>query len=114
MSTTGLGPANANELPRDEEYNNKVKKQWSRKDLHGRHLYDLGQQCVDIKASNKLLTNADLFAKTERFLTAIQDQDILTRNYKKYILKQPDTEELCRRCEKNRRQSNTLLQHVSN
>jgi len=41
-----------------------------------------------------------LFAETEGFLTAIQDQVILTRNYKKYILKQPDTEELCRRCGK--------------
>ena len=35
------------------------------------------------------------------FLTAIQDQVILTRNYKKYILKQPDTNELCRRCGKD-------------
>ena len=41
-----------------------------------------------------------MFAETEGFLTAIQDQVILTRNYKKYILKQPDTEELCRRCGK--------------
>ena len=41
-----------------------------------------------------------MFTKTEGFLTAIQDLVILTRNYKKYILKQPDTEELCRRCGK--------------
>ena len=41
-----------------------------------------------------------MFAETEGFLTSIQDQVILTRNYKKYILKQPDTEELCRRCGK--------------
>jgi hypothetical protein len=33
-------------------------------------------------------------------LTAIQDQVILKRNYKKYILKQPKTEELCRRLRK--------------
>ena len=79
--------ANANELPTDEEYNNKVKRQWSQKALHGRHPYDLSQQYVDIEASNKWLTNADLFAETEGFLTAIQDQVILTRNYKKYILK---------------------------
>ena len=52
---------------------------------------------VDIEASNKWLTNAELFAETYGFLTAIQDQVILT-NYKKYILKQPDTDELCRRC----------------
>jgi hypothetical protein len=52
---------------------------------------------VDIEASNKWLTNAELFAETYGFLTSIQDQVILT-NYKKYILKQPDTDELCRRC----------------
>ena len=44
---------NANELPIDEEYNNEVKRQWSRKALRGRHPYDLSQQCVDIEASNK-------------------------------------------------------------
>ena len=29
---------------------------------------------VDIEASNKWMTNADLFAETEGFVTAIQDQ----------------------------------------
>ena len=55
---------------------------------------------VDIEASNKWLTNANLLAETEGFLTAIRYQVILIRNYKKCILKQPDTDELCRRCEK--------------
>jgi hypothetical protein len=64
---------NKNELATDEEYTNKVKRQWSQKALHGRHPYDLSQQHVDIEASNKWLTNADLFAETEGFLTAIQD-----------------------------------------
>jgi len=59
--------ANANELPTDEEYNNKVKRQWFHKVLHGRHPYDLSQQYVDIEASNKWLTNTDLFAETEGF-----------------------------------------------
>ena len=92
-----LVSTNANELPTDKEYNNKFKRHWSQKALHGRHPYDLSQQYVDTEATNKWLTNEDLFAETEGFLTAIQDQVILTRNYKKYILKQPDTEELCRR-----------------
>jgi len=35
--------ANANELPTDEECNNKVKRQWSQKALHGRHPHDLSQ-----------------------------------------------------------------------
>jgi hypothetical protein len=37
--------ANENELATDEECNNKVKKQWSQKALHGRHPYDLSQIC---------------------------------------------------------------------
>ena len=47
-----------------------------------------------MEASNKWLTSADLFAETEGFLTAKQNQVILTTNYKKYILKQPNTDEL--------------------
>jgi len=50
-----------------------------------------------------------LFAETEGFLTAIQDQVILTRNYKKYVLKQPDTDELCRRCGKELE----TIQHIT-
>jgi len=50
-----------------------------------------------------------LFAETEGFLRAIQDQVVLTRNYKKYILKQPDTDELCRRCGKE----SETIQHIT-
>ena len=56
-----------------------------------------------------IIPNADLFAETEGFLAAIQDQVILTRNYKKYILKQPDTHELCRRCGKE----SETFQHIT-
>ena len=101
--------ANANELPTDEEYNNKVKRQWSLKALHGHHPYDLSQQYVDIEIWNKWLTNEDLFTETEGFSTAIQNQIMLTRNYKKYILKQPDTKELCRRCGKE----SETIQHIT-
>ena len=76
--------------------------------INNRHPYDLSQQYVNIEASNKWLTNVDLFAEAEGFLTAVQDQVILTRNYKKYILKQPDTDELCRRCGK---ESETIPTH---
>jgi hypothetical protein len=51
----------------DEEYNNKGKRQCSHKALHGRHPYDLSQQYVDMEASNKWLTSADLFAETDGF-----------------------------------------------
>jgi hypothetical protein len=61
-SSLDLVRANADELPTDEEYNNKVKRQWSKKALHGRHPYYLSQQHVDIETSNKWLTNVDLFA----------------------------------------------------
>jgi len=59
--------------------------------------------------NNKWLTKADLFAETEPFLTLIENQVVLTRNYKKYILKQPDTEELCRRYGKE----SETIQHIS-
>jgi hypothetical protein len=101
--------ANESELATDEEYTNKIKRQWSQKALHGQHPYDLSQEHVDIEASNKRLTSADLFTETEGFLTAIQDQVILTRNYKKYILKQPNMDELCRRCEKELE----TIQHIT-
>jgi len=107
-SCTPLDLVCANELPTGEEYNNKVKRQWSQRALHGRHPCDLSQKYVDIEALQKWLTNVDLFTKTEGFLTAIQDQVILTKNYKKYILKQPDTNELCRRCGKE----SETIQHI--
>ena len=56
-----------------------------------------------------IIINVDLFAETESFLTAIQDQVILTRNYKKYILKQAHTDELCRRCGKE----SETIQHIT-
>ena len=68
--------ANANEIPTDEEYNNKVKRKWYQKALHSRHPYDLSQQYVDIAASNKRLTNVGLFAETEGF-----EQQYRTKSY---------------------------------
>jgi ribosomal protein L37E len=62
-----------------------------------------------VEASNKWLTRTDLFAETEGFLTAIQDQVIPTRNYKKYILKHPNADELCRRCGKE----SETIQHIT-
>ena len=62
-----------------------------------------------IEMSNKRLTSMDLFAETEGLLTAIQDQVILTRNYKKYILKQPNIDELCRR----HGEESETIQHIT-
>ena len=106
--------ANKNELTTDEECINKVKRQCSQRALHGRHPYELSQQFVEIEASNKWLTNADLFTETEGFLTAIQDKVVLRRNYKKYILKPPNIHELCRRRGEEWDRIHTFLQFVSN
>ena len=51
-----------------------------------------------------VLTSADLFAETEGFLTAIQDQLTLTRNYNKFILKK-----LCRKYGKE----SETIQHIT-
>jgi len=99
----------ANEVSTDEEYKNQVKRQYSQKAVHGHHPYDLSQKYADTETSNKWLTKADLFAETEGFLTAIQDQVILTRNYKKYVLKRPDADELCRSCGKE----SETIQHIT-
>ena len=61
--------ANENEVVTDEEYNNKVKRQWFQKALQGRNPYEISQQYVDIEVSNKWMTSTDLFAETEGFLT---------------------------------------------
>jgi hypothetical protein len=50
-----------------------------------------------------------LFAETEGFLTIIQGHVVLKRNYKKYILKQPDADEVCRRCGKE----SETIQHIT-
>jgi len=63
---------------------------------------------------NRVFTELSALIIIIIIIITVQDQVIPTINYKKYILKQPNTEELCRRCGQNRKQSNTLLQHVSN
>jgi hypothetical protein len=109
LSPLDIHHAHEKELATDEEYNNQVKRQLSQKALHGRHPNDLSQQLIDIEASNKWLTSADLFAETEGFLTVKQDQVVLKRNYMKYILEQPNFDELCRRCGKKPE----TIQHVT-
>jgi len=50
-----------------------------------------------------------LLTETEGFLTSIEDQAILIRNYKKYILKQPHIDQLCRICGKE----SETIQHIT-
>jgi len=50
-----------------------------------------------------------MFAETEGFFDNNIGPSHTKRNYKKYILKQPDTEELCRRCGKE----SETIQHIT-
>ena len=70
--------------------------------------YDDGDDDDDDNDNNNN-NNADLFAETEDILTTIQDQVTLTINYKKYILKQPNINELYRRCGKE----SETIQHIT-
>ncbi|XP_060519856.1 uncharacterized protein LOC132698038 [Cylas formicarius] len=56
------------------EINDEILHQWAQKAVHGGHFSDLHQEDVDIKASNKWLSNGDLYAETEGYLLAIQDR----------------------------------------
>ena len=84
---------------------------WRKKQLHGRHIHDLEQSHIDTDNSNKWLKIGYLFPETEGFLIAIQDQVICTKNYRKYILKDPNTQDdRCRKCQK----SPETIQHIIN
>ncbi|KAL3274164.1 hypothetical protein HHI36_015578 [Cryptolaemus montrouzieri] len=73
--------------------------QWSRKELHGRHHYEINQPHIDNEASNKWLMKGELFAETEGFLMANQDQVITRNNYKKIIMKDGTLQtDKCRKC----------------
>lgn len=85
------------------------KQEWLSKPLHGRHANILGQPCIDVKASNGWLERADIFAETEGFMVAIQDQVIATKNYLKYIVRADLESDQCRRC----RQQPETIQHIT-
>nr|CAI5864716.1 unnamed protein product [Callosobruchus analis] len=72
---------------------------WSQKALHGKHRYRVTQDYVNEQQSYTWLHDGQLFPETEGFMLAIQDQVIATRNYKKYIIKDPSvTDDNCRKC----------------
>lgn len=76
-----------------------MEENWKKKALHGRHPHDLSQSHIDSKASNMWLKTGSLFPETEGFLIAIQDQVINTKNYRKYIIKDPTIrDDKCRKC----------------
>uniref|UniRef100_A0A6P7H095 Uncharacterized protein LOC114342846 n=1 Tax=Diabrotica virgifera virgifera TaxID=50390 RepID=A0A6P7H095_DIAVI len=71
---------------------NEKMRTWMGKPLHGRHLNEVNQEYVDSRASNYWLVSGKMFPETEGFLLAIQDQVIPTRNYLKYIVKDPQVQ----------------------
>lgn len=110
-----LTPLNLkNEVPQTTTNINKIHLNrkveiWAQKELHGRHLNDLNQPYVDKIASNKWLSLGEIYAETEGFMIAIQDQVIHTKNYAKYIIKDCNTtDDKCRRCF----QAPETIQHI--
>jgi hypothetical protein len=75
---------------------------WNQKSLHGRFAYSLSH--AD-KSSTNWLENGSLYAETEGFMFAIQDQVIATKNYQKFIEKLDIDNDKCRVCN---RESETI------
>lgn len=72
---------------------------WKQKALHGRYPAEVADSAVDSLWSHKWLSIGYLFPETEGFMVAIQDQVVATRNYLKYIVKDPNvTNDSCRVC----------------
>ncbi|VEN51470.1 unnamed protein product [Callosobruchus maculatus] len=83
---------------------------WSQKALHGKHRYRVTQDHINQKQSYAWLQDGQLFPETEGFMLAIQDQVIATRNYKKYIIKDPSiTDDNCRKCQ----QQKETIDHIT-
>jgi hypothetical protein len=80
-------------------HNEKAKiETWRSKELHGRYPAVLRLEEVDSNLSCAWLCNGNIFAETEGFMIAIQDQVVPTRNYRKFILKQDVDSDKCRLC----------------
>ncbi|XP_052748596.1 uncharacterized protein LOC128200170 [Galleria mellonella] len=87
------------EISTISELQNQKIENWKKKTLHGRHPHDLEQTHIDKTASNQWLKIGNLFPETEGFLIAIQDQIINTKNYRKFIIKDPTiSSDKCRKC----------------
>lgn len=82
---------------------------WKSKELHGRYINSVERREINTLASFGWLTNGNIFAETEGFLTAIQDQVIPTKSYLKYIVKDENiTDTRCRLCN----EANETIEHI--
>ncbi|KAL1445943.1 hypothetical protein WDU94_010899 [Cyamophila willieti] len=86
------------------------KEAWKRKTLHGRYPATLEANTIDKKWSHNYLRTGLLFPETEGFIVAIQDQVVPTKNYLKYVVKDPGVQDdACRVCKKDRE----TIQHIT-
>lgn len=100
-SYTPLNLANRNEnLINLIKTDHQKYQEWASKQLHGRYKNNIDGGHIDKTKSLKWLTLGYLFPETEGFVVAIQDQVIKTKNYEKYIMKQDNVIDKCRKCGK--------------
>lgn len=82
---------------------------WQKKELHGRYANTLERPEINKDASLAWLNNSGIFAETEGFACAIQDQVIPTKSYLKYIIKEPKiTNTKCRMC----KEAHENIEHI--
>ncbi|CAH2019601.1 unnamed protein product, partial [Acanthoscelides obtectus] len=72
--------------------------QWKSKALHGKYRTLLESDKIDTFASTAYLRSGNLFAETEGFISAIQDQVIATKGYKRNIMRERQDNIRCRVC----------------
>lgn len=79
---------------------------WKAKQIHGRYPHQM--ETCDKLLSTHYLQAGRLFPGTEALVHAIQDQVILTNNYRKYIMRDHDADDRCRFC----RSHTETIQHL--
>lgn len=77
---------------------NEMVEEWKGKVLHGRYPANLYGPETDIQLSMRYLTDGILRPETEGFIISIQDQQVPTRNFVKFILKEDIPDDRCRMC----------------
>lgn len=86
----------------------KKKVEWSQKAIHGKHYAIIQDPLIDQSLSYNWLTQGLLHPETEGSILAIQDGVIATKNYRKFIMKEPLESDQCRRCG----QARETIEHV--
>lgn len=72
---------------------------WRTKIVHGRYPNEIEQENINLEHTHNWLKIGYLYPETEGTIMAIQDGVICTRNYAKYIIRDPSiVSDNCRRC----------------